>query len=111
MCGLLQNEEQIAFLFFSNNVPEAIRIKRSLAFLIKCVNNVSFSFRYNAWQLQNKAQGFEDRNNTVTGLRKKLTTLVAARNEACLETPLQHLLSATRRMKLLHLLQLPLAPE
>ena len=98
-----QNEDQIAFLFFLINVPEAIRIKRSLAFLIKCVNNVSFSFRYNAWQLQNKAQSFKDRNNTVIGLRKKLTTSVAARNEACLETP--------RRMKLLQLLQLQLAPE
>ena len=56
MLGLLQDEDQIAFFFFFfffNKVPEAIRIKRSLAFLIKCVNDVSFSFRYNAWQLQN----------------------------------------------------------
>ena len=39
MLGLPQNEDQIAFFFFFfNNVPEAIRIKRSLAFLIKRVS-------------------------------------------------------------------------
>ena len=53
MLGLLQNEDQIAFLFFLNNVPEAIRIKWSLAFLIKSVNDVSFSFRYIPWKVQN----------------------------------------------------------
>ena len=97
-------------LFFFNNVPEAIRIKWSLAFLIKSVNDVSFSFRYIAWQLQNLTQGFEDRH-TVIGSRKKLTSLVAARNETCLATPLQHLLPATLRMKLLELLQLQVAPD
>ena len=111
MLGLL-HEDQITFhFFFFNNVHEAISINGSLAFLIKRVNDVSFSCRYNAWQLQSSAQGFEDRHNTVIGSRKKLTSLVVAANEACLETPLQHLLPATLRMKLLQLLQLQIAPE
>ena len=47
MLGLPQNEDQVAFIFFfKNKVPEAIRIKRSLAFLIKRVNDVSFFCRY-----------------------------------------------------------------
>ena len=50
MLGHLQNEDQIALFL---KVPEAIRNKRSLTFLIKRVNDISFFCRYNAWQLQN----------------------------------------------------------
>ena len=78
---------------------------KPLAFLMKRINDVSFSCRYKAWQLQNSAHGFEDRRNTVIGSRKKLTSLVAARNEACRETSPQPLLQTTLRMKLLQLLQ------
>jgi len=50
MLSHLSNEDKIALFL---KVPEAIRNKQSLTFLIKCVNDVSFSCRYNAWQLQN----------------------------------------------------------
>ena len=41
MLGLLQIEDQIAFYL---TVPEATRIKRSLEFFIKRINDVSFNF-------------------------------------------------------------------
>ena len=107
-CWVFSKMKTKLHFFFFNNVSEAMRSKRSLIFLIKRVNDVSFSCRSNAGNFNIRHQVLK--TGTTPSLDRERSSVFAG-NEACLETALQHFLPATLRMKVLLQTKVQVAAE